>query len=60
MYSLIVILPKTPVRERISLPCELQISDQKLDFGGEKIGIMHDLIIMNGKLISMRLCLHFK
>lgn len=29
VYSLIVILPKTPVRERISLPCELQISDQK-------------------------------
>lgn len=29
VYSLIVILPKTPVRERISLPCELQILDQK-------------------------------
>lgn len=29
VYSFVVILPKTPFRERISLPCEFQVSQQK-------------------------------
>lgn len=60
VYSLIVILPKTKVRERISLPCKLQFKIRKFTsiFKGLATGLMCFLICITSNSVSVGLNLH--